>query len=159
VKISIELDSTRAEGQTIEASIIEAAAQELLGDFNSDLRNTIRTLVEREAKALIVQGVDAVVGDAIRGVKLNGYIAGQSVSNATIQEIAIAVCQAQLTWRDGSYDSDRSLLTRVVRREVDSALDRELTEAIKAAKKQTVDAVREKAADVIAKTLAPEIGF
>ena len=142
--------------QTLADAIIEHAVEEL---WKRPEASDIVRRVAQIRDEVIRERVNAEVEAALTGpfTKTNAYGEPTGQTTTLREEIARIAAQAVNTGGN-SYSREQTAAEKVIRSEVNVALDRELKEVVKQEKDKVVAAVRAKAADLIAQAVREGIG-
>jgi hypothetical protein len=132
-----------------EAVVRHVVEDKLPQDVRADLNRRvveIRTELIREALAPIV--TEAITAE-IQQTNSYGEPTGKT---STLRELIIAEVQRVITAKDG-YRDGQTFIQKLVRAEVESAISKEMSAAMKVEKDKAVAAVRAKGAEIIAEVV------
>lgn len=151
ITIEVKLDDLYVGGdKTFPEYVANLAAGRLVQKVVDDshwagLRARIEQITDDEIRAAI----EPLVAEAL-GSEIEPVLGGARVP---LRQHILDTAKKALTWREGSYESDRSMLTRLVRGEVDEVLAKELKGDLAEAKKRVREAVQAKGAEMLAQTI------
>lgn len=150
-----EFDRYSSEPMTIADAVVEKLFRNLVADRAEINRaiGAIRTEVIRER---VTAEVEAALSQPFQPVNQYGEKTGKETTLR--EEIARIAQDAVRLDKRNSFSREDTAAEKVIRDEVNRALDKELKETVAAEKAKVVAAVRAKAADLIAQAVKEGIG-
>lgn len=142
-------------------TLAHAVAKQIAEDLKRDasypsLRERVRQIREDEIRAQLRPIIEAALEAPVQKTNSYGAPTGDLVS---LTELVIKEVQAYLKRPTDSYDRNRgTVVQKFIREAVDSAIKKELADAIADEKAKVVAAVRAKAAELIAQAVREGVG-
>jgi hypothetical protein len=137
-------------GRTIADAIIAQTTHKLAHKLRDEARKTIKEEVTRQIALQVNDLVTEVITNPIQLTNRFGELTGETLS---VREHIANEVKDQLTRRRDSYDRNASVLSSIIKTEVEQALTKELREAVVEARNTVVAAVKNQAATMLAKAL------
>ena len=134
-------------------AIVERAAEMLVKQIEKDAKREIVEQVTDAARTLIDEKLPAIVEDALTGKLEVTDQWGHTTSKGTLREIMVKHAQEQLTLKDRNGYGRDTVMTEVVRKEIDYSLSGELSGAVQKAKATILKKVEDQAASALAKAV------
>lgn len=153
VTVDLDLGDVLAEGGsgkpiTLLDLVITEAARQVVDTIDESAKSQFRSGIQRVTDEEIRRQVEPLVAEALAGDVEPTF----GAKRVPLRQHIMDVVRSSLQWREGRYDSDSSMLVKLVRKEVGGVLDGELRAELEAAKEIVRAAVREKGAEWLADT-------
>lgn len=154
---TLDLNASVGGGRTLADLIVRSALDRLVKD---DPWSTVEDRVQRIRDEEIRDHVKAVIAEVLEGDLRRTNSFGEPVGKpTTLRELIVEEARQILIRRDDSYPRNgETVIGKLVREQVEVAFKKELSGVIAEEKAKVVAAVRESAADLIAKAVTEGIG-
>lgn len=162
MKVQVELDlgdvvGSRPYGEDGEApitlldAIVEQAAAQLRAKIGDDVKSNLR----RRTQQITDEEIRAQVTPLVAKILENPVAPQLSGPPVPLAEHIADIVRKELadTTRSGSYDHRETVLSKLLKEEVQRALGSELRDEVTAAKGRVLGAMKDKAAEIIAETI------
>lgn len=134
--------------RTVADAIVDQAADRLVEKLHVDVRKAVLGRVEDQIESQVREMVAEIIATPVRITNLYGEPTARTVS---VRERIDAEIAKALTERDSL--SRGSLISELIKKEVEQALRADLGAAITQARERVVGSVRDQAAELIAKAV------
>lgn len=150
----IEYDDETGEpigrGRTIADAIVSDTVQRLVSTLDREVKSMIR---EQLREAISTQVAGLVAETIANPVQLTNQFGERTGKEETVRQHIATEVQKQLSQRGSSFDSRDSVITSVLRKEVQDALSKELRDSVIEARNIVVSAVKNQASAILAKAI------
>lgn len=142
-------------GRTIADAIIASTVEKL----TTQLRKEAEKIVRETVKEQIAYQASDLIADVISSpMQLTNQFGEPTGKIVTVRGYIDAEVKDQLTRRQDNYDRKASVLTQIIQKEVNAALNKELRDAVTEARNVVVAAVKNQAASLLAKAVRDGLG-
>lgn len=138
---------------TLYDAIAETAAAKLLKLVEKDLRESLGERITAKVDELVEAEVPALFREALDGELTVTNDWGEKKASGTLREIIVKQMQGQLTVGNRNSYGSRTVLSEVIREEIDHTLKRDLGAAVAGAKADLVKKLQVEAGAVMADTI------
>lgn len=144
-------DGDEVRGEQLADVVLEAVAERLARKLEVDVRNNLEPVIRERIGAL----VDGLLARGVQPTDTWGTPKGEPTTIAELVQKEAADYLGQPAKNSSGYrpDGNPTRLQHAVKEAVDRAWTRELSAAVAAGKKQVMDEVTKKAAEVVAETV------
>lgn len=166
MKVTVELDLDNAMGyeydedgevvgrRDLAGTIVELASGQLLRSIDKGTRRVLTDRVAAITDQMIREQVSPLVAAAlIRTTKRTNSFGEPIGDEQTLSDLIAAEAQKQLTQSTGDYNRRQTLVQKYIADEVTVKIRHELDEAMRAAKAQVADAVKQQGAALLTETI------
>lgn len=153
----LDEDGDRAvEDKTLGQAIAEQVTRNLMKtDDWGGAKEMVRRIREEEIRAAVQAEIAAALTTPVQQTNTWGEATGPAT---TLRQKIHDMAQSALTRKGDAYGSGKGVVETVVYEQVNQALKKELSAAVKEEKEKVVAAVRAKAADLIATAVKEGVG-